>query len=234
MIWYHTNKMSVMSLFASSLLVAGLILMALPVSAYAEETAVIIKLSYVRGYSTWGPTNVFGAAQLWPREGVATLRLHDLPPLANGARYISWIVNTTTGDALQLGGFDASQAGDASLDVIFNQAMPRGANAILVTVMNPGDPPALPGPERSAAGYFPSRLAGPVGHSSTSAPGTVPPKPVGLHGGKATPATGSARHLHSGPIVVELPRTGGGPGARRPPRHGTRRHGVPARCRESW
>lgn len=206
----------------------------LPTVARAEERGAVINLAYVHGYSNWGPDNVFGTARLWLSEGVATLSLHNLPRLSAGDQYASWIVNTTSGEALALGVFNANDAGSAEQDVIFSQAPPSGANAVLVTVMHPGDPSTLPGPQRTLAGYFPStghtRTTTPAQHTtapahaaSTRPPArTLPriqvPPSSGAHPvrpparrGRAHPPAGTVTRgsgHKSHPKVVVLPKTG--------------------------
>lgn len=130
-----------------------------PAAVHAESRGLDVRLSYVRGYSNWGPTNVNGVAKVWLSEGVAMLSVHNLPHLLNGDSYAWWLVNTGTGDALPLGAFNTSEAGDASQDAIFNQAPPQGADALVVTIKHPGDPAAAPGPLRSLTGYFPAQAA---------------------------------------------------------------------------
>src|SRR5579875_1776602 len=85
--------------------------------ARGEEQGMTIKLSYIQGYSNAGPTNVYGTLRLWPTDGVAALDALDLPRQENGAIYVSWIVNTSTGEAMRLGSFNADDAGDATQDI---------------------------------------------------------------------------------------------------------------------
>lgn len=143
----------------------------------AEEQALLIHLAYSRGYSNWGPTNVSGAARLWPSEGVVVLTTHNLPHLLGGDLYVAWLVNTVSGESLRLDSFNTSQAGDAEMDKIFNQPLPRGANALLVTLSHPGAPATLPGPQRTLVGYFPAQHTAPV-ISQPTPPATATPVPA--------------------------------------------------------
>lgn len=189
----------------------------------AESPAIVIALSYVRGYSTWGPTNVAGVARLWPGEGVVVLNVHDLPHLLNGDMYVAWLVNTSSGESLRLDAFNTSDAGDAEMDKIFDQALPRGANALLVTVSHPGDPSALPGPQRTLVGYFLPQNTAPAPQqpaASATPAASAPSQPAPTATPHARPSPGGGRaaprshHKHSAvrahhPVVVILPQTGG-------------------------
>lgn len=151
-----------------------------PAAGHAEEKGMTITLSYVRGYSNWGPTNVYGNAQFWPSEGVAALYVHNLPRLLQGDTYASWIVNTASGDVRRLGTFNTDDAGDGYEDITFDGGLPPGSNALLVTVQHPGDPATGPGPQRSLAGYFPTGQGHNAAPSQPANPGTVatPPTPT--------------------------------------------------------
>jgi len=201
-----------------------------PLAARAEEQGISVKLAYIDGYSNAGPTNVYGSARLWPSEGVAVLAAHNMPRQENGDTYVSWVVNTTTGDALRLGAFNADDAGDVSQDITFDSALPRGANALLVTVQHQGDPLIAPAAKRSLAGYFPplpvakpARVVAPaptranitrrsagarIGHAS-AAPRTTVGRP------SIAPRTTVGRPSMARPVVIRLPTTGGGPPAAR-------------------
>jgi hypothetical protein len=191
----------------------------------------VVRLAYLQGYSNYGPTNVYGSAHLWPKEGVAELAVHLLPPQSGGSQYASWLVNTTTGEAMLLGRFNTNDAGDATQDIVFSSTMPQAANAVVVTVVRPGDPASLPGPIRSVAGTFPSQHIVPLvtHHPAPAAPPAKPrphsgPAPAQPHHGssttqgshhtsKAHKASASTSGSHH-PVVM-LPITGGGPAAQR-------------------
>lgn len=190
-----------------------------PAAVHAETRGLDVRLSYVRGYSNWGPTNVYGSAKVWLSEGVAMLSVHNLPHLLNGDSYAWWLVNTSSGDALPLGAFNTSEAGDAAKDNIFNQAPPQGADALVVTVMHPNDPAAAPGPLRTLAGYFPAQTA-PAGQSGTQpARPSTPARPP--HQAAQPPAR---QHTTHPPVQHHAAH----PPARQPVAHGTRgTHGTP-------
>ncbi len=210
-----------------------------PTRASAEEPGVVVKLSYTRGYSNAGPNDAYGTAHVWAAEGVCVLAVHNMPHFDDGRQYVSWIVNTTTGEALRLDAFNADAAGNASQDTIFNGPLPQGANAVVVTVRGPGDPVSLPTGQRTLAGFFAPR-------QPVSAPGSAGPAGARVGRTPAPTRTGQPGASHptrsSGPvrsnspvrapIIVSLPKTGGGPAARarsRGPRQ--KSHGEPGRHR---
>jgi len=188
---------------------SGLIRREVPPSVSAEEQGVPIQLSYVPGLSTWGPTNVYGSARLWPSEQLATISVHLLPHLLNGQQFAWWVMNSQTNKVSRLSMFNTNYAGDLSQDVYLLHELPVGANEVMVTVWHPGDSTTTPGGDRSLVGQFP-----------------VPPKPAAT----STPSAGALPtmipgidvkpghhptyigHLHvaSTPIHT-LPSTGGGP-----------------------
>jgi len=205
-----------------------------PLTARAEEHGVSVKLAYMYGYSNAGPTNVYGSARLWPSEGVAVLDAHNMPRQENGDTYVSWIVNTTTGASLRLGAFNADDAGNVSQDITFNNAPPQGANALLVTVQHSGDPLNAPAAKRSLAGYFPPlnvappppvtapsharfTITRPVRPATGRGTGTGMRHATGARTGHASgaPRTITGRPATTRPVVIVLPRTGGGPPAAR-------------------
>src|SRR5579862_4561734 len=81
----------------------GILRHATPAVVNAEERGTSVALSYQPGQSSWGPTNVYGTAVLWPLDGVATLSVHLLPHLQHGDRYVWWVANSHTGASMRLG-----------------------------------------------------------------------------------------------------------------------------------
>lgn len=170
--------------------------------ADAEEKAVRVSLGYVRGYSNWGPTNVYGAAQIWPREAVANITVHNLPHLPYGRQYVWWVINMQTGAAMRLGAFNTTEAGNAFQDTYLAHALPAGANAVVVSIDQGVDRALRPGTQRTVGGYF----APPIASQAT--------RPTGA--GSAAEAIGSGGGTEANrwpfPRVEELPRTGGAAG----------------------
>jgi hypothetical protein len=165
-----------------------------PATASAEELGLSASLHYVDGYSNWGPTDVYGSAVVWPHEGVATINVHFLPRLTDGASYLWWVVNTVTGKAVNIGAFNTTNAGDAAQDVYPSSPMPAGANGVVVTVWSPGDSIRALGSKRALAGQFPL----------PSAPTAVGALPL--------PRQPTYIHPLKLPVpVARLPQTGGGP-----------------------
>ena len=185
----------------------------------AESPAIVIDLSYVRGYSTWGPTNVTGVARLWPGEGVVVLNVHDLPHLPGGALYVAWLVNTSSGESLRLNTFNTSDAGDAEMDQIFDQALPRGANALLVTVGHPGDPAAMPGPQRTLVGYFPAQNSTPEPQPPASAASATPVPVAPAQETPAPTAPPQETPAPTAPAPTATPRARAGRGGAAPRTH---------------
>jgi hypothetical protein len=163
---------------------------------------------------------------IWPHEGVARLTVHKLPHLLGGDSYVWWVVSTLSGDALRLGTFNTSEAGDGQVDTFLNASLPSDANVLVVSVARRGDALSRPGVERTLSGYMAMR-----GPSSSLAQ----PQPLGsghgsgsqAHGGRGSGVPGGsapgtrvqvltakARAGRTLPVrVVSLPQTGGGPGA---------------------
>lgn len=180
----------------------GVLRHATPALVDAEERGVSVDLSYQPGHSTWGPTNVYGTAVLWPREGVATLTVHLLPRLDRGDRYVWWVLNARSGATKRLGTFNTSAAGDVFLDTFLAGSLPRGANAILVSIAHRGDPLAAPGASRTLYGNM----------ITQSHPLQVPPALQAAQGldRPAAPQPGTdGTGLNRSPAA--LPVTGGGP-----------------------
>ena len=143
-----------------------------PTVVRAEEHGTSVDLGYQPGYSTWGPTDVYGTAVLWPKEGVATLSVHLLPRLEGGDRYVWWVVNTKNGAAMRLGTFNTTNAGDTFLDTFIAHSLPAGANAVVVTVASAADKLGAPSSSRSLYGVLPPLTGVPV---ATVVPGNSLP-----------------------------------------------------------
>lgn len=183
-----------------------------PAVVNAEERGVTIDMRYQRGYSTWGPTNVYGTTVLWPREGVATLSVHLLPRLEGGDRYVWWVVNTKSGAALRLGTFNTTNAGDMYLDTFMPRGLPKGADAVVISMAAKEDSLATPGTARALYGVVTAQalVQASVGTSSTG---------IDMSKGKESSLIGGAARggiqgvPHTLPRV--LPMTGGGPALRK-------------------
>jgi hypothetical protein len=156
-----------------------------PSSANAEEQAIVVMLSYEPGYSNFGPTDIYGAADIWPNEGEATIAVHVLPQLFNGAEYVWWVVNRVNGHAMRLGAFDTDSAGDYYQDTYLHAPLPTGADSVVVTVWQPGQSNKQPGKVHSLAGWFPhaapppSQLTRTAASSAAAVPGTPTAMPRG-------------------------------------------------------
>lgn len=192
---------------------ALLLVMVFPGHATAEESGHKAPLAYVPGYSTWGPTNVYGEARVWAREGEVALSVHFLPHLPSPGHYASWLVDRNTGQALRVGTFNTSDAGDAVQDVVLGAPISTDEETVVVTAYPTGGADDVPGPYRSAVGSL-SATAPAAAHP---APATAPTAPTGEHRGSGThAASGPGRanpHAKPSTYVVVLPRTGGGPWA---------------------
>jgi len=198
----------------------------------AEEQGISVALHYQRGYSTWGPTNVYGTAVLWPQEQVATLTVHLLPHLEGGDRYVWWVINTGSGAAVRLGTFNTTNAGDQHIATYLNHGLPAGANAVLVTIAVPTDPLRAPAASRSLYGAMvPLPLSVqrtrpvPVPGGTGTGPGKPQPGRTGSHTGVAqgTPMVVPARLPMTGGAATATGRT---TGRHDPP--GLEHRGVPA------
>lgn len=210
---------------------ALLLVMVFPGHVTAEESGHKTPLAYVPGYSTWGPTNVYGVARVWAREGEVALSVHFLPRLPSPGHYASWLVDRNTGQALRVGTFNTSEAGDAVQDVILGTPISTAEETVVVTAYPTGGADDVPGPYRSAIGSLSAAApvaAHPAPTLSSPAPTTGEHRGSGMH-----PTTGPGHanpHAKPSTYVVVLPRTGGGP--RTPHRIVAVKRAAPVR--EEW
>lgn len=151
-------------------------------TARANGAPVSIVLSYLNGVSTWGPTGAAGVAELVGREGEVRLTATGLPRL-QGERYHLWVVNTTTGERMSLGAFNASESGVAKLDLVLNGTIPdKHWDLALVSVEGETVEPTEPSGRRSIAGRFPVPAASqtrPAELPRTGGAETAEPAPAG-------------------------------------------------------
>lgn len=184
-----------------------------PAVVKAEEHGTSVDLKYQPGYSTWGPTDVYGTAVLWPQEGVATLAVHLMPRLEGGDRYVWWVVNTKSGAALRLGTFNTSNAGDTFLDTFIAHSLPAHANAVVVTVASATDPLSTPAASRSLYGVLPPLLinnaATTVSSASLPGDGSATTSREGAGSGTESSSPVSRAPLSPTQLPRILPMTGG-------------------------
>lgn len=121
-----------------------------------QGVPLMVWLGYVEGVSTWGPTGATGFAEVSIRLGEVRLHASGLPVLPD-EHYRVWIVDTSGGERVALGGFKADEAGTARLDLAFRDPLPeRRWDLVLVSVEADGGQPSEPSARRSMAGYVPA------------------------------------------------------------------------------
>jgi LPXTG-motif cell wall-anchored protein len=91
-----------------------LLLATLAGSGVAEANGAPIKivLSYLPGYSNWGPIRASGIAELVMAEGELNLTVTGLPQLSGGEVYGVWLMNSKTKQVLDLGQFNTDEKGE--------------------------------------------------------------------------------------------------------------------------
>lgn len=193
---------------------SGMVRRVMPTTANAEEQGLSVQLQYMQGVSTWGPTDVDGSATIWPTEQLATITVHLLPHLLGGQQYMWWVANAQNGDALRLGTFNTSFAGEGTQDVYLLQDLPAGADEVIVTVWHPGDSARKPGTDVSLAGLIPA--PSPAATSTSLAAIPLPGAtslPTLIPGVIAKPGHNPTyiKKVISPVRIRTLPSTGGGP-----------------------
>ncbi len=101
----------------------------------AEAFPVRVILSHVPTVSTFGPPQATGVVLITFSEGDVRADFVDLPVLDRTDRYALWLRNSTTGELLLLGTFDATPLPVTHVDLLLPEPIPeRGWDTVLVTV----------------------------------------------------------------------------------------------------
>ncbi len=128
---------------------------AAPAPAYAEEQPISVPLTYISGFSNWGPTIATGSALVWPIAFEVRISVQKLPPLTNQI-YAAWFINPQTGSDMLIGRFNTASDGSAIIDESFPGHLATGYSMIMITVQPDTAAAANTAPSniRSIAGYF--------------------------------------------------------------------------------
>ncbi len=129
--------------------------MASPAPAFAEEQPISVPLTYISGFSNWGPTIATGNALVWPIAFEVRISVQKLPPLTN-QMYAAWFINPQTGTDMLIGRFNTASDGSAIIDESFPGHLAAGYSMILITVQpnTAASASSAPSNLRSIAGYF--------------------------------------------------------------------------------
>lgn len=133
-------------------LAAALAFWALAPLALANGNPVKIFLSYLEGVSNWGPSNGTGVAEVNLGEGEITVNVANLVQL-EGEEYSSWLVNTSTGQRLQVGTFTVNERGYGFSHTFVEDGVDLREQGFDLFVITAGPDPTG---RVSIAGFFPS------------------------------------------------------------------------------
>jgi hypothetical protein len=144
---------------ALSLLIVLVGLIASTQAVRAEEAPITVPLTYIAGFSNFGPTTAAGTAEVWLNEAEVRLHVTGMPLLTNQL-YACWLVNQSTSSFLSIGRFNAGSDGTALLDFTLQGSLPASYSMVLITVQPAGDNlSSAPTHIYSIAGFFPGNVA---------------------------------------------------------------------------
>ncbi len=133
-------------------LLAIMALSATPLGANGVPVKII--LTYLTGYSNWGPAGAAGVADISVREGDARITATGLPQLPEDT-YEGWLVNTKTGDTFSVGKFNADGNGKIDYQASFEQIPDLHYDFFIISVEPKNDPDAAADGRKSIAGFYP-------------------------------------------------------------------------------
>lgn len=186
----------------SALALALLTLLAPVAVVHANGKPIQITLTYLANVSNAGPQNAAGTAELVLAEGEARVRTVGLPRLNTPERYAAWLMNTQTGESLNLGFFNTPfQGAGGGLEQVLPDAIPdRGWNLLVITMEADGNA-TTPSDQRGIAGYFPTAGAEPTPNALPRTGGYGAPAPAASAAAPA-PATGRSDWLLPGGLAA--------------------------------
>jgi hypothetical protein len=149
------NRRRVLTVFVITMVLMILI----PAGAVrANGVPVKIILTYLQGYSNWGPTGAAGVAAVNVREGDVRITATGLPLLPEDA-YEGWLINTSTGDTFSVGKFNADENGRVLFEAAFDNIPDHHYNLFIISVEPKTDPdPANADSRKSIGGFYPNKL----------------------------------------------------------------------------
>ena len=161
----------------------------------------LVKLTYLEGISTWGPTSAEGVLEFSFAEGFLHLDAEGLPRLV-GQAYEGWLVRSSSNEAISVGQFNA--ASDET--VVYEAQLPPitdySLDFFVLTVESLTNTNADPSVDRSIAGFF--NVLAPQEPATTGSE-IVPGAPVDLGNGAAEGGAGAS----DGGASASTPATSG-------------------------
>ena len=113
----------------------------------------LVKLTYLEGISTWGPTTAEGVLEFSFAEGFLHLEAAGLPRLV-GQAYEGWLVRSSSNEAISVGQFNAA----ADETVVYEAQLPPisdySLDFFVLTVESLSSEDADPSRDRSIGGFF--------------------------------------------------------------------------------
>ncbi|MCL5256758.1 MAG: hypothetical protein M1319_03055 [Chloroflexi bacterium] len=173
---------SILRLLSIAFLVAIMAFNTVPASANGVPVKLI--LTYLTGYSNWGPTGAAGVADIGVRDGYAHITATGLPQLPEDM-YEGWLVNTNTNQTFSVGKFNADANGKIDYNAEFDKIPDLSYNFFIISVEPKNDPDPAADARKSIAGFYPA-------HNTTQDPAQLPQT------GEATPLYGLGEMLAVG------------------------------------
>ena len=158
-----------------------------PRTVTANGVPQLVKLSYLEGISTWGPTSAEGVLEFSFAEGFLRLEAEGLPRLV-GQAYEGWLVRSASNEALSVGQFNAAADETIAYEAQLPPITDYSLDFFVLTVESLSNGDADPSDDRSIGGFF-NVLApeDPDSSASEIAPGT----PTNLGGSGESPSATS-------------------------------------------
>jgi hypothetical protein len=173
---------SILRLLSVACLAAVMMLGTMPASANGVPVKII--LTYLTGYSNWGPTGAAGVADIGVRDGYAHITATGLPQLPEDM-YEGWLVNTNTNQTFSVGKFNADSNGKIDYQAEFDKIPDLSYNFFIISVEAKNDPDPAADARKSIAGFYPA-------HKTAEDPAQLPQT------GDATPVYGLGETLAVG------------------------------------
>lgn len=159
----------------AAILVGLCVLLGVAGGAEANGSPLRVVLTYLPEVSNWGPQGATGVAELVPAEGEVRVIALGLPRLS-GEVYAVWLVNSRTGQSLEVGQFNVNDQSEARLGNVLPQAIPDEKwDMLLVTVEKEGTSPVAPGERRAIAGPINDQREGAAAPQQLPRTGGTPP-----------------------------------------------------------
>lgn len=186
------------------LAIALAFLAASPRTASANGVPQLVKLSYVEGISTWGPTSAEGVLEFSFAEGFLRLEAEGLPRLV-GQAYEGWLVRSISNEALSVGQFNAAADETIVYEALLPPISDYSLDFFVLTVESLSNDDADPSRDRSIGGFFNVLAPEEPGNPSEIAPGAPP---TNLGGSGEGPAGATPEGSETGTGAAESGSSG--------------------------